>query len=87
MAAAIPTMPSPNGGTAQAQETVEAALRGVLAERGLSARKGLQPVRVAVTGSTVSPPLFESLVALGRERTLARLHDAAGRLGSGPGLQ
>jgi glutamyl-tRNA synthetase len=55
------------------RETVEAALRGVLAERGLSARKGLQPVRVAVTGSTVSPPLFESLAALGREATLDRL--------------
>lgn len=58
------------------QGAIEAALRGMLAGRGLSARKGLQPVRVAVTGSTVSPPLFESLVALGRERTLERLQAA-----------
>jgi glutamyl-tRNA synthetase len=58
------------------KETIEAALRGVLAEQGLSARKGLQPVRVAVTGSTVSPPLFESLEALGRESTLRRLQAA-----------
>jgi glutamyl-tRNA synthetase len=34
---------------------------------------------VATTGRSVGPPLFESLEALGRERTLARLHAAAGR--------
>jgi len=59
---------------------IETALRGVLIEKGLSARKGLQPVRVAVTGSTVSPPLFESLAALGRARTLDRLRGAIGAL-------
>jgi glutamyl-tRNA synthetase len=59
---------------------IEAALRGMLDELGLGARKGLQPVRVAVTGSSVSPPLFESIAALGREPTLARLGRAAGRL-------
>jgi glutamyl-tRNA synthetase len=36
-------------------------------------------VRVAVTGRTVSPPLFESLELLGRERTLQRLSAAAAR--------
>jgi glutamyl-tRNA synthetase len=66
---------------------IEAALRAVLEARGLSARKGLQPLRVAVTGSSVSPPLFESIEALGRERTLERLREAAGRLRGGPGLQ
>jgi len=69
------------------EEAIEAALRAVLETRGLSARKGLQPIRVAVTGSTVSPPLFESLAVLGKERTLARLAAAAGRLGAGSGLQ
>ena len=59
---------------------IETALRGVLIEKGLSARKGLQPVRVAVTGSTVSPPLFESLAALDRARTLDRLRGAIGAL-------
>ncbi|MEX0826878.1 MAG: glutamate--tRNA ligase [Acidimicrobiia bacterium] len=59
---------------------IEEALRGMLDEHGLSAGKGLQPIRVAVTGSSVSPPLFESLEALGRERSLARLKEAAGRL-------
>lgn len=59
---------------------IEDALRGLLDERGLSARAGLQPIRVAVTGSTVSPPLFESIAALGRERAVGRLRAAAERL-------
>lgn len=61
-------------------ESIEAALRAMLAAEELNARKGLQPVRVAVTGSNVSPPLFESLAALGRERTVARLADARRRI-------
>jgi glutamyl-tRNA synthetase len=60
---------------------IEAALRGMLAAAGLSAGKGLQPVRVAITGSSVSPPLFESLAALGRERSLARIAAAVAQLG------
>jgi glutamyl-tRNA synthetase len=63
-----------------ATDEIDAALRAMLDERGLSARKGLQPLRVAATGSSVSPPLFESLAALGRDRTLARLREAFGRL-------
>ena len=42
--------------------------------------KAQAPVRVAITGRSVGPPLFESLVALGRERTLARLRSALARL-------
>ncbi len=61
-------------------EDIEAALRGMLDDLGLSARKGLQPLRVAASGSQVSPPLFESLAALGRERTLVRLRGALDRL-------
>jgi len=61
--------------------SIEEALRAMLAERELSARKGLQPIRVAVSGSTVSPPLFESLEALGRERSLERLARARSLLG------
>ncbi|HYJ25691.1 MAG TPA: glutamate--tRNA ligase, partial [Acidimicrobiia bacterium] len=55
---------------------IEAVLRGMLEEMGLGAAKGLQPLRVAVTGTSVSPPLFESLAALGKEKTLARLEQA-----------
>ncbi len=59
---------------------IETALRAMMDELGLSARKGLQPIRVAVSGSNVSPPLFESLEALGRDRSLARLDRAFARL-------
>ena len=47
---------------------------------GLALRRAQAPIRCAVTGSLVGPPLFESLELLGRERTLARLHDAQSRL-------
>jgi glutamyl-tRNA synthetase len=60
---------------------VEAALRSMLESEELSARKGLQPLRVAITGSSVSPPLFESIHAIGREGALRRLERAAARLG------
>lgn len=56
---------------------IEAALKASLIEDlGLKPRKAFGPIRVAVTGSTVSPPLFESLELLGRERSLARLRGA-----------
>jgi len=60
---------------------IDGALRGMLETAGLSARRGLQPIRVAVSGSTVSPPLFESLEALGRDETLVRIAAARARLG------
>lgn len=57
--------------------TIEEALRTALVDGlGLKPRKAFAPVRVAVTGSTISPPLYESLELLGRERTLARLRAA-----------
>ena len=58
-------------------ETIEAALRGVVEQLGLKPRQGFQPIRVAVTGSTVSPGLFESIELLGRETTLRRLSAVA----------
>jgi glutamyl-tRNA synthetase len=61
---------------------IESVLRGMLEEMGLGAAKGLQPLRVAVTGSSVSPPLFESMAALGKERTLERLDRASSVLSS-----
>jgi glutamyl-tRNA synthetase len=57
--------------------SIEAALKASLIEDlGLKPRKAFGPIRVAVTGSTVSPPLFESLELLGRERSLVRLRNA-----------
>ncbi|WP_248582397.1 glutamate--tRNA ligase [Nocardioides sp. InS609-2] len=56
---------------------IEEALRTKLVEeRGLKPRLAFGPVRIAITGSKVSPPLFESMELLGRERSIARLHDA-----------
>ena len=46
---------------------------------GLTLRKAQAPIRCAVTGSLVGPPLFESLEVLGRDATLRRLRDALGR--------
>jgi glutamyl-tRNA synthetase len=48
----------------------------MLEDLEMSARKGLQPLRVAVSGSAVSPPLFESIAALGKVRAVARLNTA-----------
>ena len=60
--------------------SIETALRAMLEELGLNARKGLQPLRVAITGSVVSPPLFESIAVLGRDATLARFARRVSRL-------
>jgi glutamyl-tRNA synthetase len=59
-------------------EAIESELRAVLERLGLKPRQGFQPIRVAVTGSKISPGLFESIELLGRERTLARLNAVAG---------
>jgi glutamyl-tRNA synthetase len=61
-------------------DTIERALRGMLEHLDIGARRGLQPIRVAVTGSSVSPPLFESLAILGKQETIRRIHDVRGRL-------
>ncbi|NMO01348.1 glutamate--tRNA ligase [Gordonia sp. TBRC 11910] len=57
---------------------IEEALKTALIDGlELKPRKAFGPVRVGVTGSQVSPPLFESMELLGRERSLARLRSAA----------
>jgi glutamyl-tRNA synthetase len=58
-------------------EHIEAALRRLADELGLKPRQAFQPIRIAVTGSTISPGLFESIELLGRDETLARLSSAA----------
>jgi glutamyl-tRNA synthetase len=57
---------------------IEATLRGLQQERDLKPKTAFQPVRLAVTGRLVSPPLFESMALLGKPRSLARLERAAG---------
>ena len=56
---------------------VEATLRGLQTERDLKPKTAFQPVRLAITGRLVSPPLFESMELLGKARSLARLERAA----------
>jgi glutamyl-tRNA synthetase len=57
-------------------EAIEQALRDLADRVGQKPRQAFQPIRVAVTGSTVSPGLFESIELLGRDETLARIRDA-----------
>jgi glutamyl-tRNA synthetase len=64
-------------------EQIEAALKSALVDGlGLKPRKAFTPVRVAVSGRTVSPPLYESMELLGRERSLARLRAGLERAAS-----
>jgi glutamyl-tRNA synthetase len=52
---------------------IEAALRELAERHGLKPREAFQPIRLALTGSSVSPGLFESLELLGKDESLARL--------------
>jgi glutamyl-tRNA synthetase len=62
-------------------EAIEAALRTSLVEGlGLKPKNAFGPVRVAISGRRISPPLFESLELLGRERSLRRLEQARASL-------
>jgi glutamyl-tRNA synthetase len=58
-------------------EEIQDALDTLAADAGLSRTKAWQPIRAAVTGSNVSPPLPESLALLGKPRTVVRLRAAA----------
>jgi glutamyl-tRNA synthetase len=58
-------------------DAIENKLDEVVESFGLNRTKGFQPVRAAVTGTTVSPPLPESLELLGRERTVERVRAVA----------
>jgi glutamyl-tRNA synthetase len=79
-----------NGGTAALQvaretlagvddwsvEGLERSLRAAADSAGLKPKNLFQPVRVAISGSTVSPGIFESVAVLGRDETLRRIDDA-----------
>lgn len=71
-----------DGVTDWAAVDIEEALKSALLEGlELKPRKAFGPIRVAVTGAGVSPPLFESLELLGRDRSLSRLRQARARAG------
>ena len=61
-------------------DSLKAVIEQVGEKHGLKLGKVQAPIRVAITGRTVGPPLFESLELLGRETTLARLAAASQRL-------
>ena len=64
-------------------DALEAALGPVAERAGVKPKALYQPLRVAITGSTVSPGIFDSLAALGRDQALARVDAAIARLGGG----
>jgi nondiscriminating glutamyl-tRNA synthetase len=64
-------------------EPLEAGLRSLAEVRGWRAGDLFMAIRVALTGRTATPPLFESMVALGRDRTLGRLSRAISALADG----
>ena len=69
--------------TRSSREPIEAALKELCERLELKPRQAFAPIRVAVTGSKVSPGLYESLALLGREESLARLRGGGGRSGLG----
>jgi glutamyl-tRNA synthetase len=59
-----------------AHEEIKGALSAIQADMGLKPKTAFQPIRVAICGTTISLPLFESMEILGRDRTLERLERA-----------
>ena len=64
-------------------DTLKATLEDVMARYELKLGKAQAPVRVAVTGRTVGPPLFEALEVMGRDESLRRMRAALDRVGGG----
>ena len=65
-----------NGTSVGDEAATEAALRQLAEERGLKAGQLFMPIRVAVTGRTESPGLFETLRVIGDERVRGRIRQA-----------
>jgi len=81
LAAARDVLAAHDGVTWEADE-LEPPLRALAESRGWKAGDLFMAIRVAVTGRTATPPLFDTLVALGRERTLGRLDAAIEAIGA-----
>ncbi|MCJ7728879.1 MAG: glutamate--tRNA ligase [Sedimentisphaerales bacterium] len=56
------------------EQAIEYMLRSLAEERSVGLGKIAQPLRVAITGTTISPPIFDSVEMLGKERTLSRIN-------------
>ena len=57
-------------------DIIEDMMRSTLEELDIKTRVGFQSARVAITGTKISPPLFESIFALGKETVIARLAES-----------
>ena len=57
-------------------ETIETIMRKILEEINVKPKVGFQAVRVSITGTKISPPLFESIFALGKQAVIARLAES-----------
>ncbi|MEL7239040.1 MAG: hypothetical protein AAGK78_09265, partial [Planctomycetota bacterium] len=62
-------------------ESIESAVRELCEQRGAGLGKVAQPARVAVSGGTVSPPIFDTLAYLGKDETLARIDHCVATVG------
>ncbi|MCE8469641.1 glutamate--tRNA ligase, partial [Rhodovulum sulfidophilum] len=60
------------------RDALEAAVTGVAEAHGLGLGKLAQPLRAALAGRTVTPSIFDMMLVIGREETLARLADTQG---------
>ena len=61
-------------------ESIETIMRKILEENNVKTKVGFQAARVSITGTKISPPLFESIFALGREAVIARLAESIEKL-------
>lgn len=66
---------------------MKALFQAVCDEKGVNLGKVAQPVRVAVSGTTISPSIEETLVLLGRDRTLTRMKHCLSQRESGSAYQ
>ena len=61
-------------------EIIETTMRKILEEINVKPKVGFQAVRVSITGTKISPPLFESIFALGKQAVIARLAESIEKL-------
>jgi glutamyl-tRNA synthetase len=70
----------PDGLAMLDEAAVAQALEALVSSHGVKPREAYQPLRVAISGTTISPGIFESVALLGREETLRRIDDALARV-------
>ena len=61
-------------------ENIESIMRETIKELDIKTKIGFQATRVAITGTKISPPLFESIYSLGKETSIARLAETIEKL-------